>query len=120
MKKPVVSADDIIRLADAMDMDYRVAVFLGALGLRQAEVFGLRVGSINFLRRTVTVEATVNEVEGQIVEGRGKTPLSNRTFSAPQEILDERRPSGPDRAHQSRGARAVGARRRPRASHQLP
>ncbi len=89
MKKPVVSADDIIRLADAMDMDYRVAVFLGALGLRQAEVFGLRVGSINFLRRTVTVEATVNEVEGQIVEGRGKTPLSNRTFSAPQEILDE-------------------------------
>jgi integrase len=64
-------------------------VFLGALGLRQAEMFGLRVGSINFLRRTITVEATVNEVEGQIVEGRGKTPNSNRTFSAPQEVLDE-------------------------------
>ena len=48
-----------------MDIDYRVAVFLGALGLRQAEVFGLRVGSVNFLRRTVTVETTVNEVEGQ-------------------------------------------------------
>lgn len=89
VKKPVVSADDIIRLADAMDIDYRVAVFLGALGLRQAEVFGLRVGSINFLRRTLTVEATVNEVGGQIVEGGGKTPLSNRTFSAPQEVLDE-------------------------------
>ncbi len=64
-------------------------MFLGALGLRQAEVFGLRVGSINFLRRTVTVEATVNEVEGQLVEGRGKTLNSNRTFSAPQEVLDE-------------------------------
>jgi integrase len=89
VKKPVVSADDIIRLADAMAIDHRVAVFLGALGLRQAEVFGLRVGSINFLRRTVTVEATINEVEGQIVEGTGKTLLSNRTFSAPQEILDE-------------------------------
>jgi integrase len=89
VKKPVVSADDVLRLADAIDIDYRVAVFLGALGLRQAEVFGLRVGSINFLRRTVTVEATVNEVEGQIVEGRGKTPNSNRTFSAPQEVLDE-------------------------------
>jgi hypothetical protein len=47
------------------------------------------VGSINFLRRTVTVEATVNEVEGHLVEGSGKTPNSNRTFSAPQEILDE-------------------------------
>ena len=89
VNRPVVSADDIFRLADAMDIDYRVAVFLGALGLRQAEVFGLRVGSINFLRRTVTVEATVNEVEGQLVEGRGKTLNSNRTFSAPQEVLDE-------------------------------
>jgi integrase len=89
VKKPVVSADDVLRLADAIDPDYRVAVFLGALGLRQAEVFGLRVGSINFLRRTVTVEATINEVEGQIVEGRGKTLNSNRTFSAPQEVLDE-------------------------------
>jgi len=44
VKRPLVSADDIIRLADAMDVDYRVAVFLGALGLRQAEVSGLRVG----------------------------------------------------------------------------
>ena len=59
------------------------------MGLREAEVFGLRVGSINFLRRTITVEATVNEVEGLIVEGEGKTPNSNRTFSAPQEVLDE-------------------------------
>ena len=89
VKRPVVSADDIFRLADAMDTDYRVAVFLGSLGLRQAEVFGLRVGSINFLRRTVTVEATVNEVDGHLVEGSGKTPNSNRTFSAPQEVLDE-------------------------------
>jgi integrase len=89
VKKPVVSADDVLRLADAIDPYYRVAVFLGAMGLRQAEVFGLRVGSINFLRRTITVEATINEVEGQIVEGRGKTPNSNRTFSAPQEVLDE-------------------------------
>ena len=87
--KPLVSADEVLRLADAIAPEYRVAVFLGAMGLRQAEVFGLRVGSINFLRRTITVEATVNEVEGVIVEGEGKTPNSNRTFSAPQEVLDE-------------------------------
>jgi integrase len=89
VKTPVVSADDVMRLADAIAPDHRVTVFLGALGLRQAEVFGLRVGAINFLRRTITVEATVNEVEGVIVEGEGKTPNSNRTFSAPQEVLDE-------------------------------
>ncbi len=34
-------------------------------------------------------EATVNEVEGKLVEGSGKTPNSNRTFSAPQAVLDE-------------------------------
>lgn len=89
VKKPVVSADDVLGLADAIAPGYRVTVFLGALGLRQAEVFGMRIGSINFLRRTITVEATVNEVEGVIVEGEGKTPNSNRTFSAPQEVLDE-------------------------------
>ncbi len=121
VKKPVVSADDVLRLADAIAPDYRVTVFLGALGLRQAEVFGLRVGSINFLRRTITVEATVNEVEGLIVEGEGKTPNSNRTFSAPQEVLDELAAHpGTDRSHEPRGSCASGARRRPRASDQLP
>ncbi len=35
------------------------------------------------------MEATVNEVEGQLVDGRGKPPSSNRAFSAPQEVLDE-------------------------------
>jgi integrase len=48
--KPIVSAAEVRRLADAIAVDYRVAVFLGALGLRQAEVFGLRVGSVDFLR----------------------------------------------------------------------
>lgn len=89
VKRPIVLADDINRLADAIDPDYRVAVFLGALGLRQAEVFALRVGAIDFLKRTLTVQATVNEVQGQLIEGIGKTPNSNRTFSVPREILDE-------------------------------
>jgi integrase len=87
--KPVISTDDVERLADAIAVDYRVAVFLGALGLRQAEVFGLRVGSIDSLRRTLTCEATTNEVEGRFVEGSGKTKSSVRTFSVPQLVLDE-------------------------------
>lgn len=67
----------------------RDVVFLGAIGLRLAEVLGLRVGSIDFLRRTLTVRSTINEVEGQIVEGRGKTVASERTISLPQSVLDE-------------------------------
>jgi integrase len=47
-RRPLVSAGDIERLADTMPVDYRVAVFLGALGLRQGEVFGLRVGAVDF------------------------------------------------------------------------
>jgi len=87
--RPVASADDVRRLVDAMPVDYRVTVLLGALGLRQAEVFGLRVGGVDFLRRTLTVEATINEVEGRFVAGDGKTESSVRTISVPQTILDE-------------------------------
>ena len=61
-----------------------MAVLLGALGLRQAEAFGLRVGSIDFLRRALTVEATTNEVKGRFVEGSGKTKSFVRTSSVPQ------------------------------------
>lgn len=45
------NGEDVLRLADAIPLDYRVAIFLGALGLRMAEVMGLRVGSIDFLRK---------------------------------------------------------------------
>jgi integrase len=44
----IASAADIERLVDAMPIDHRVTVLLGALGLRQAEVFGLRIASIDF------------------------------------------------------------------------
>ena len=67
--KPIASAHDIARLVDAMPADYRVAVLLGAMGLREAEVFGLRVGSIDFLRRTLTVHATINEGGGSLRRG---------------------------------------------------
>ncbi len=87
--KPVVTAADVRRLADSIDPDFRCAVLLGAIGLRLAEVFGLRVGAIDFLRRTLTVRSTLNEVDGTFVEGRGKTVASERTISVPQSVLDE-------------------------------
>lgn len=87
--RPIATAADVHKLTDAIDLDYRATVLLGALGLRLAEVLGLRVGAIDFLRRTLTVRSTINEVDGEIVEGRGKTVASERTISVPQSVLDE-------------------------------
>ena len=73
-----------------MPADYRVAVLLGAMGLREAEVFGLRAGSIDFLRRTLTVQGDhQDEVEGRFVEGDGKTTASVRTISLPCLVTEE-------------------------------
>jgi integrase len=51
-------------------------------------VFGLKVEAIDFLRKTVTIEATVNEVDGQLIIGDGKTRSSVRTISLPDFIVD--------------------------------
>ena len=88
-QKRIASADDVARLVETMPVDYRVAVLLGAMGLREAEVFGLTVGAVDFLRRTVTVRATINEVEGRFVAGEGKTASSVRTISVPGFVIDE-------------------------------
>jgi integrase len=87
--KRVATASEIRRLADELPDDYRVMVFLGSLGLRLAEVVGLRVGSIDFLRRTLAVQATLNEVEGRFVAGGGKTKSAVRTISLPGYAVDE-------------------------------
>ena len=91
--RPVVSAEEVERLVAAMPEDYRAAVLLGAIGLRQGEVFGLRVAAMDFLRRALTVRATLNEVEGNFVEGTGKTLSSRRTISVPTRVLDELAPT---------------------------
>jgi integrase len=52
------------------------------------EVCGLKVRAIDFLRRTVTVELTVNEVEGKVVYGEGKTLSSARTIQVPSTTIE--------------------------------
>ncbi|MHB1498508.1 MAG: tyrosine-type recombinase/integrase [Acidimicrobiales bacterium] len=88
-RRPVVSAEEVEELVAAIPVEYRAAVLLGAIGLRQGEVFGLRVGAIDFLRRSLAVRSTLNEVEGNFVEGTGKTLSSRRTISVPIRVLDE-------------------------------
>lgn len=85
--KPVALVSEVHRLAEAVPDEYRPAIFLGSLGLREAEVFGLRVKAIDFFRKTVTMEETVNEVDGRLVVGDGKTRSSVRTISLPDFIV---------------------------------
>lgn len=84
----LAEVDDVHRLAAAVPSEFTAAIYLGALGLREAEVFGLRVGAIDFLRRQLTMRETVNEVEGKIVVGDGKTLSSVRTIALPQLAVD--------------------------------
>jgi integrase len=84
-----LTADELHHLADAVPNDYRAMIFLAAvLGLRWSEIAGLRVGRIDFLRRTVTVIETMAEVEGQLLQAPPKSKASSRTLSTPAELLD--------------------------------
>ena len=59
----------------------------GVLGLRWSEVAGLKVGRVDFLRRTITVVETVDDVGGRVVVADVKTRSSRRTVSVPQVVL---------------------------------
>ncbi len=82
--KPIASVEDVVRLAEAVPTEYAPAIYLAALGLRMQEVCGLKVKAIDFLRRTLTVELTVNEVGGKVVYGeRLSLRQGSFTFPAP-------------------------------------
>jgi integrase len=85
-----LSPEELHRLAESMPEEYRPMVFIaGVLGLRWSEVAGLRVGRIDFLRRTVSVIETTAEVEGRLMEKAPvKSKASLRTITAPTELLD--------------------------------
>ena len=84
-----LSSSELERLAEATPLEYRLAIYLaGVLGLRWSEVAGLRVGSVDFLRRTLTVTETVAEVSGKLIAAPVKTPASRRTLSIPPFLVD--------------------------------
>ena len=72
-----LSAEELHRLANAIPDEYRPMIFLAAvLTLRWSEVVGLRVGRIDFLRRTVSVVETMAEVEGKHMAAPPKSKAS--------------------------------------------
>ena len=90
--RAALTADELLRLADAIDGRYRALVLVGGvLGLRWGEAVGLRMCDVNFMRRTVTVAQVVEEVAGQlrILPGQAKTRGSLRTVTAPPFLIEE-------------------------------
>ena len=84
-----LSGDELDRLVDAMPEEYRAMVYVAAvLGLRWSEVIGLRAGRVDFLRRSVAVERTLAEVEGEMMDAPPKSTASARPVSAPVELLE--------------------------------
>src|SRR4051812_14862756 len=74
-------------LADAMPARYRAMVLTQAgLGLRVGELLALRVDNVDFLRRTVRIEAQFAPKAKQLSEP--KTPRSRRTVPLPQVVAD--------------------------------
>ena len=84
--RPRLTVDDVEAIARALPDEYRPMVYLGAwLGLRWAEVAGLRVASINLARSLVTVSQQLNR-DGSF--GPPKSGAGTRTLAMPAELTD--------------------------------
>lgn len=89
--RPTLTAEELLHLAGAMPPRYRALVLLaGTVGLRWGEAIGLRVGDVDFLRRTLSVRQTVEEVSGHVrVVPATKSEAGKRTFALPAFLVDE-------------------------------
>ena len=84
LRRPALTVDGILALAEAIDPRYEAMVWLGAvLGLRWAEVAGLTVGSVDLLRNTVTVSQQLGRDR---TLGEPKSDAGRRQFSIPEEL----------------------------------
>jgi len=89
-ERPTLTLDELDRLAEAVPAERRALILVaGVLGLRWSECAGLRVGDVDFLRRTLTVRQTIAEVEGHLIVADTKSRSSRRTLSVPSFLIDE-------------------------------
>jgi integrase len=86
----IVTPEDAVTLAGAMDERYAPMVWIGALlGLRWGEVAGLRVGRLDLLARTLTVaEQVTRDEHGRPVTGPPKSDAGIRTLSIPDLLVE--------------------------------
>ena len=89
-ERPTLTLEELDRLAAAVPAEYRALILVaGLLGLRWSECVGLRLGDVDFLRRTVTVRQTIAEVEGRLIVAETKSRSSRRTLSVPSFLVGE-------------------------------
>jgi integrase len=85
--RPVLDADQVDRLAEALGPDQAPMLWLGVvLGLRWGEAAGLKVGRIDFLRQTITV---AEQLGRDLLLLPPKSDAGRRTLSAPAWLIDE-------------------------------
>ncbi|MGA2531339.1 MAG: site-specific integrase, partial [Acidimicrobiales bacterium] len=74
-----------------MPEHYRALVLVGAvLGLRWGQAVGLRVRDVDFMRHTVTIAQTVEELSGHMrIVREAKTRSSLRTLAVPVFLMEE-------------------------------
>lgn len=87
-----LTAEQVAVLTDAMPEPYAVPVLFAAYtGLRAGALWGLRVESVDLLRRTVRVKETVSDLGGdtELVRGPPKSKASRRTISIPSFLAEE-------------------------------
>jgi integrase len=85
----LLTPGDVIALDDAMPVEYRPMVWLGAMcGLRWGEVAALRVENIDWAHSTVTVaEALTRDRSGASQLGPPKSRAGNRTLTMPGALI---------------------------------
>lgn len=88
--RPLLTVDEIGRLADAMEDRYRALVLVGTVvGLRWGEAVGLRICDVDFDRGRLTVHQAVSEVGGRLAIEQPKTSRSRRSMTIPTFLLEE-------------------------------
>jgi integrase len=89
-KEPdALTAEELMRLAEAMDLRYRALVLVGAFGgLRIGELAGVQLGDFDPLRNLIRVRRTATDVRGRVVVGPPKTAKSIRTVTLPRSITE--------------------------------
>jgi integrase len=89
-ERRTIDPEQLRRLVDELPDHYQaLVVTAGVLGLAWEEGVGLRVRDVDFMRRTVTVAQTVEELAGHIrVVPEGKRQARLRTMAAPAVVLD--------------------------------
>jgi integrase len=81
----IPTIDEVAQLADAFPDDMRAAVWVGAAaGLRTSEAMGLRVESVDFLRRTITVN---RQIKNRELSPRLKSHASYRAIPVSEELI---------------------------------